>query len=413
MLEKLKTLGIFALLALMVLLLYGNLTLGMETDPWGLLGSGEQTAAELTAGDRWPVEPTLLALGREGQFYVPLTGEEWQLVSGQTAPLLTEAVGSMAEPAPLDGATAARWLAGDCLLVGFEAAQPLSALRIWSEAGGLEQDFPVERLLLCLEGGRVVAGLYDGTADLWYRADTAAGPQQLLTLRERYARANAALAGPDSDLAPDCMVLQETGPLPVYRVELPDYAAGGELPRSVLSAFGINGYLAKVYREQSTGDTVYVENYSSVRITAEGELIFTASAGQGILLDTPSDAAAAAGVLALARQVWDRLGAGGTLTLAGVTAAEDGSRLLTFDLLLGGRPVSADYGYAVTARCQAGVITTVRMQPRGFVPTGDTAQALAFRYGQMLLEGRTGASLSLCYQQGADGLLAPALRVED
>ena len=117
MLEKLKTLGIFALLALMVLLLYGNLTLGMETDPWGLLGSGEQTAAELTAGDRWPVEPTLLALGREGQFYVPLTGEEWQLVSGQTAPLLTEAVGSMAEPAPLDGATAARWLAGDCLLV--------------------------------------------------------------------------------------------------------------------------------------------------------------------------------------------------------------------------------------------------------------------------------------------------------
>ena len=258
-----------------------------------------------------------------------------------------------------------------------------------------------------------MAGFYDECRQSWYRAVTAAGPQQLTALGERYARANARLAGADSLLDPDCMVLEETGPLPVYRPALPAFAESGELPRAVLSVFGVNGYLAKVYREESTGDTVYVENYSSVRITAEGELIFTASAGQGILLEAPGDGTAAGTVLALGRQVWDLLGAGGTLTLAGITAGEDGSRILSFDLLIGGHPVSAGFDYPLTARVENGTVTTIRMRPLLLENTGLTAETLSFRYGTMLLEGRVGATLSLCYEGRQDGLLAPALRVED
>lgn len=411
MVERLKTAGIFALLALMILLLYGNLTLGMDG---GLLapGSGGADETALMADSQWPLVPTLVALGQAGEFYVPLTEGEWTLLMSQVHPLLAEAVGSMGELALLDGETARQWLSGDCLLVGYEDSQPLSALRVWSDAGALERDPAVRRLLLRLEEGRVVLALWDD-AGVCYRAVTAAGPQQLLALGERFARANARMAGADSPLAPDCMVLEETGPLPVVRTALPDFAASGELPRTVLAAFGINGYLAKVYREEATGDTVYVENYSSVRITAEGELIFSASAGQGIMPETPSDAAAAAALRDLGRRVWDLLGAGGQLTLSGVTAGEDGSRLLAFDLLIGGRPVSPELGYAITARMEAGVITAIRMRPLVLEETGETAEALGFRYGAMLLEGREGASLSLCYQQRPDGLLAPALRVED
>jgi len=414
MVERLKNLGIFLLLALMILLLYGNLTLGMDQDPWDLLGRGEQAeTADPLVGEQWAISPVLLALGRAGSYYVPLTEREWELLGTLASPLLTEAVGSMAAPEPVEAETAVGWMAGDCLLVGYEYGPPLSALRAWSDADGFAADPAVDRILLRLEEGRVVAGFYDQTADRWYRAVTAAGPQQLTALGERFARANAGLAGPDSVLAPDCMVLEETGPLPVYRPVLPDYAAGGELPRTVLSAFGINGYLAKVYREESTGDTVYVENYSSVRITAEGELIFSASAGQGIMPENSSDAAAAAALRDLGRRVWDLLGAGGQLTLSGVTAGEDGSRLLAFDLLIGGRPVSPELGYAITARMEAGIITAIRMRPLVLEETDETAEALGFRYGAMLLEGREGASLSLCYQQRPDGLLAPALRVED
>ena len=182
---------------------------------------------------------------------------------------------------------------------------------------------------------------------------------------------------------------------------------------TVLAAFGINSYLAKVYREESTGDTVYVDNYSAVRITAEGELIFTASAGQGIAPDSPTDAAAAVSVRDLSNRVWDLLGAGGELTLSGVTPGEDGSRLLAFDLLIGGRPVSWKQGYAVTARMENGLITAIIMRPMMLEETGETAQALGFRYGALLVEGLEDAVLSLCYEQRADGLLAPALRVED
>lgn len=414
MAERIKTLGIFALLALMMVLLYGNLTLGMDQDPWGLLGrDGTVETADPLVGEQWAVSPVLLALGRDGEYYVPLTESEWDLLRNQASPLLTEAVGSMGAPEPAEPEAAAQWLREDCLLVRYEYDILLSALRAWSDAAEFGIDPAVDQILLRQEQGRVVICFREGSSGSWYRADTAAGPQQLIALGERYARANARLAAADSGLAPDCMVLDETGPLPLYRPVLPEYADSGELPRTVLSAFGINGYLAKVYREEQTGDTIYVENYSSVRITEAGELTFTASAGQGIPLENPSDASAAGTLLVLGRRVWDLLGAGGTLTLAGVNRTEEGSRLLTYDLLIGGHPVSGDFGYALTARVDAGIITMIHMRPLVLENTGNSAETLSFRYGAMLLEGREGAGLSLCYEQRADGLLAPALRVED
>ena len=413
MVERLKTAGIFVLLALMMLLLYGNLTLGMDGDPLGLGDPEKAEIAMASADSRWPLVPTLLALGADGAYYVPLTQGEWELLLSQAEPLLAEAVGSMAEPALLDSDTAWQWLREGCLLVGYEDSQPLSALRAWSDAGEPVRDPAVSRMLLRLDQGRVVIALWDKQSGSWYSAVTAAGPQQLVALGERFARANATLAGEHAHLSPYTFMLDETGPLPVSRATLPDFASGGELPRSVLAAFGINSYLAKVYREESTGDTVYVDNYSAVRITAEGELIFTASAGQGIAPDSPTDAAAAVSVRDLSNRVWDLLGAGGELTLSGVTPGEDGSRLLAFDLLIGGRPVSWKQGYAVTARMENGLITAIIMRPMMLEETGETAQALGFRYGALLVEGLEDAVLSLCYEQRADGLLAPALRVED
>ena len=83
MVERLKTAGIFVLLALMMLLLYGNLTLGMDGDPLGLGDPEKAEIAMASADSRWPLVPTLLALGADGAYYVPLTQGEWGLLLSQ------------------------------------------------------------------------------------------------------------------------------------------------------------------------------------------------------------------------------------------------------------------------------------------------------------------------------------------
>ena len=189
--------------------------------------------------------------------------------------LLGEALGSAGAPGEV---SAARWqaaLSGPGVYFDFRGELPLALITEWLGAQIPDWEDPdsVGELALALENGKV--RLYYRSGETLRSCDTALDGAVLAERLEEFP-ANGAVfafeAGEDYALVEDTALLRgHRGALQSYAVR-PTLQAGQDAA-GLLTAFGMNSYMANSYGEADGAD-IYVEGTMSLRLSGDGTLRF-------------------------------------------------------------------------------------------------------------------------------------------
>ena len=419
--ERLKSLLLAALLLLSVGLFYISLTLGAGgallpeglldkwTDPEGPVSTGEGSGT-FTAAAR----PEKLCLLTENGLYQAFAAEEYESLWREVQPFYEEGLGSGGAPVSMTDAAFADALRAPAVLLTYEAALPFFLLRAWSDAPDEDSVLTVRSVVLCA-GAEGVGLLFRDGDGLCWRMDTAASAARLTELCAGGQTENAVLAG--RALSAGLMLPEE--PLLRGWVELPELtlspvaaAEGGELPRSVLSAFALNPYLANVY-QNAEGGTVYVEGRSTLLVSRSGDLVYSAAEG-GVSVELrpgEDDDARAARVCelvsALLTGVWSDLSADGTLCLDRIDYdAGSGVCTLRYELERGGRFLDLQDRCWAQAVVKNGVLTDLTLCPRR-VTEGEMATLIPMTQAAAAVAGPAARMSVRWLMEG--GALRPAL----
>lgn len=418
--ERLKSLVLALLLLLAVGLSYLSLTLGLHTDGRGLLGTlltdGNTTdiPTEETFSATPAARPDSLCLLRSDGLYRAEGDFEglWELVM----PLYEEAMGSGSKPESLTGTAFSALLKPPALLISYDSPQQLSLLRIWCDAPAEDSSLTVSTAVMCAADDGVILAFRDGEGKCW-KMSTAASVQELLELCSGEEKANAVLALSDPTYAalfPEEPVADGQLILPLYTADTVISASASELPWPVLTAFSLNPYLAKIYPDAG-GGLVYVEDRSTLAVTAEGDLVYSAPEG-GVAYEQSAnedDATRAARACEAAYQlltnVWNELGADGVLSLDSLQYDESaGQYTLRFQLEVGGIFLYRADKYWAQAVISDGQITDVTLCPRRLT-AGENVTLIPMRQAAATLDGIDQWRLRVLLQERTDGVFEPAI----
>lgn len=414
--EKGKNIALVLLFALMIFLLYLSLTIGAEEGSGGMFGrtpggSASGDDAELTP--QMAVEMRKIAVCTPTGVYLPQSGEQKEELRAAVSSIYAEALGSAGETREITRQQYYDALSFPALYLGFDTGVPLELLLRWVGVEGGGQGTTLHSLVVTSGGERVTVAYYDAETRTYRAADTAAGVDRLTQVCSSWEGGNALFAFQDGDFAALC----GDEPVPAqaltaveYNILPPDYLSTGSLPREVLTGFGYNPFLARVY-DDASGDLVYVEENNVLRMSAQGDLTYTAG-GQGIPLglraqESGDTALVLEGVRQLLAYLSEQTGAGGQYSLRQVIEEESGAIQLVFDLFLDGCPVSAREP-AAHATVEEGRITYLRLSPRRYEAAGEKG-LLPARQAAAALQGGHNLRLDVRYSEKTAGVLTPAL----
>jgi len=408
MADKLKNLLLAVLLLIMAGLLALTFFVSIQGSQGGnrLLQSREESESLVIPVSSSPAaQPEELALlGAQGLF-LARDGETYDQLYRQVEPLWQEALGSATALEPLATDAYLALLQAPGVLLQYHTAQPMYLLRAWSGSEHTAEELEVTGLALVGTQNEVLLLVTDRQGGRW-QAQTAASYNELDSLCAAVDVSNGQLAGEHACVPADQVLTWQAHSCAAVQTSAAEMTQRGELSQTLLSLFGMNAYLTKVY-PTADDSLVYVEGHSTVSLTPQGDLTYS---GEGMDLELTA-AAGTARQAEICGKVYDRMsllweqaGAGGTLSLE--TMQFEGDRgVLRFGLHLEGTYLERGEGHWATVTVENGRITGINAALRQ-LETGDSLRLLPTRHAAATLkEGRGVVRVRLLEQEA--GLFVP------
>lgn len=378
-----KNISLIALALLLCLLCAANWLVGLNIEQMpadNLLRRaydhlfGGAVGYELRSSGVAAADPAQLALTVDGRLYgVQYSLTEIDAGLAAVRPVWAQALsdGTLGESAEEELVAALR--AGDCALLRYHGAIPLSAIAGWM--GGSWQDggeLTVETLVYAAEAERLFVRASDGTL---YSAVAQVEQSALDSAQQAFRGLPCALSGDAYAVYPETLLFDsETLTLPLLDevgVDLfaPQSGAGLE---GLLTAFGFSAY-TEFYSEQNGQVRVFVDNASTLRVSASGLLQY-ASTGEDSTVyayeqGEVSGQSALDAQLDCARLILDAaLRAGECDTHASLYAVQQSGRqtTLAFMQLYGGVPVLGESDFATFRFTDDGALASATIHLQRF-----------------------------------------------
>ena len=408
MADKLKNLLLAVLLLIMAGLLALTFFVSIQGSQGGnrLLQSREESESLVIPVSSSPAaQPEELALlGAQGLF-LARDGETYDQLYRQVKPLWQEALGSATALEPLATDAYLALLQAPGVLLQYHTAQPMYLLRAWSGSEHTAEELEVTGLALVGTQNEVLLLVTDRQGGRW-QAQTAASYNELDSLCAAVDVSNGQLAGEHAFVPADQVLTWQAHSCAAVQASAAEMTQRGELSQTLLSLFGMNAYLTKVY-PTADDSLVYVEGHSTVSLTPQGDLTYS---GEGMDLELTA-AAGTARQAEICGKVYDRMsllweqaGAGGTLSLE--TMQFEGERgVLRFGLHLEGTYLERSEGHWATVTVENGRITGINAALRQ-LDTGDSLRLLPTRQAAATLKAGRGVVRVRLLEQEA-GLFVP------
>ena len=408
MADKLKNL----LLAVLLLLMAGLLALTFFVSIQGSRG-GQRLLQTMDEGESLVIpnvsgasaQPEVLAVLQPNGVFLADDGQSYDVLYRQMEPLWQEALGSAMALEAVDSGDYRALLQAPGILLQYHTAQPMYLLRAWSGSELTAEEMEVSGIALVGMQEQVLLLVTDLQGGRW-KAQTSASYGELNSLCASVGSTNARLAGEHPILSADQVLTEKTGSFDTVRISAPDIAQRGELSQNLLSLFGMNAYLTKVYLT-ADDSLVYVEGHSTVSLSPGGDLAYS---GTGIDLEL-SGGTELETRAEICRKVYDRLlrlwqqaGASGVLCLE-AQEWNTGGCVLRFGLQLEGVVLEKSRGDWATVTVENGRITGMTISPR-LLTAEDSVQLLPGRQAETVLpQGRARLRVRLLEQK--DGTMLP------
>lgn len=412
MTERMKNALLAVLLALMLLLTGATMFWSMRTSRSAGLRSaetdGEAGGLRLSAVQT-AVYPEQLTVFCQNGIFRPVEKIDYDLLYQQIEPFYLEALGSAGKLTALEERPYLRRMKPPAVLVQFHAPQPLALLRIWSGGAETGEALLIRQVILVKEEESVIALFTDEAGGRW-QSETAASVEELETICGGGWESNAVLTGADyPSLAADEVLIDSVISVRTIYAGMTEFARKRELPQSVLTVFGMNAYLSKVYPDAG-GNLVYVEGRSTVRVSDEGDLHYTGEADLDLSVGygPGMEAEACRKIAYLLEELWSLTGAGGNLSLEELRREADGALALRFGLAEGGLFLERRDGLWAAAVVRDGMLTELMASPR-MLEYGDSSLLMPMRLAAGALpEGRARLCIRLLERENA-GAFEPVI----
>ena len=315
---------------------------------------------------------------------------------GQFAALLGEALGTAELPESLTEAEFRSGLVGDGVLLALGADYPLEQVARWLGAGAPARTLGETSLLYLTPGAASVELYFRRSEGDFARCATSAHSELLRARLEEFAGTECLLAFEDETLA-------GIAPYTILPEVLPELPQAGATvpalePRSLMTAFGMNSYVASGYRE-SDGTEVYLDDQKTLRIAPDGTVTFLArgalspAEGEGSAIDQ----ALRLGERTLGRDLGDAVLAFSQRTVTGTVER------VTLVYTLRGVPVHLAAGAAAELSFQNGRLLQAVLRPRSFALREELTPVAPARFAAAIAAGEGGAP-SLVYLERGDWL---------
>lgn len=298
--------------------------------------------------------------------------------------------------------------AGDCALLHYQGAPPLSSVAGWM-GGKWEEDLGVQTLLYADGAERIFARAADGT--LW-AADAKCGDATKQAAQRAFRGLPCDLSGTAYAVYPETLLFQRESlsletiqAAPLGLLEMQSDAS----LRTLLGAFGFTPY-AHSYQEQGGAVEVFVAGVSTLRIHGDGLIQYMASGTTGTVLaydeGETNGLAALDAQLDCARVVLDtamRAVESGTRASLYAVRQEQGMVTLVFLQTYNGVPVLGENDFA-TFRFRDGVLLSAEVDLQRFETTDARRTVLPARQAAASADG-TSRGLMVAYRAAGETYL--------
>ena len=417
-----KNISLLVLIGLLLVLCAANWLLGMNVAQMPadhLLRRahdhlfGGAVGYELRASGVAAAEPAQIALTVDGQ----LTGVQYDLTDMDTGlaavqSLWAQALAGSELVETTEDELAGAIAAGDCAELRYHGAIPLGTIAGWMGTTRKENaDIQAETLVYAADAERLFVRAGDGAL---YAARARVDAGVIEDAQQAFRGQPCAFAGQDYAVWPETLLFEgETLSLPLLdTAEIDLFATQSTGLEDLLQAFGFTAYV-NFYSEQNDQVRVFIDNVSTLRVSADGQLQYASAAENSTVRayeeGEVSGQSALDAQMDSARLILDAaLRAGETDTHASLYAVErDGDETtLVFSQLYGGVPVLGDTDFAVFRFEGGGLVSaTVRLQRFAAQQTNRTVlparQAAAAALGDS-------CGMMVAYRANEEGTYVPA-----
>ena len=417
-----KNISLLVLIGLLLVLCAANWLLGMNVAQMPadhLLRRahdhlfGGAVGYELRASGVAAAEPAQIALTVDGQ----LTGVQYDLTDMDTGlaavqSLWAQALAGSELVETTEDELAGAIAAGDCAELRYHGAIPLGTIAGWMGTTRKENaDIQAETLVYAADAERLFVRAGDGAL---YAARARVDAGVIEDAQQAFRGQPCAFAGQDYAVWPETLLFEgETLSLPLLdTAEIDLFATQSTGLEDLLQAFGFTAYV-NFYSEQNDQVRVFIDNVSTLRVSADGQLQYASAAENSTVRayeeGEVSGQSALDAQMDSARLILDAaLRAGETDTHASLYAVErDGDETtLVFSQLYGGVPVLGDTDFAVFRFEGGGLVSaTVRLQRFAAQQTNRTVLP-ARQAAAAALDGSCG--LMVAYRANDEGTYVPA-----
>ena len=367
---------------------------------------------ELRTGSDAAAEPTRIAVSTADG----LVGAQYQTASvSMLYTVLREPMGAAIDCA---GAFAActeedftQALAGEVLYFGYEGQLPLTLLSGWMGSGRSEELQKTDLLLLTGKGKLFIHG-----ENGYQWAETKGSPDAWAHLMQELSAGACSFAAQEGEkfaqIRPDTLLFeQESESAERLTMRVPGFleGQGGSDLTALLEAFSYDPYV-RTYQEDQGKTRVFVENYSTLHVSADGEVSFHTSAMEGALEAYSAAEVEKEDVLRLQtdfayrllRQVQGSMSDTSKAMLFDVTEGESGVRVLSFLQTAGGIPVQVGETPFAWFEFREGRMIGAELHLRVFESAGERSPLLPSRQAAAAAPAE-GLRPMLAYTRAADG----------
>lgn len=367
---------------------------------------------ELRTGSDAAAEPTRIAVSTADG----LVGAQYQTASvSMLYTVLREPMGAAIDCAGAFAACTeedfAQALAGEVLYFGYEGQLPLTLLSGWMGSGRSEELQKTDLLLLTGKGKLFIHG-----ENGYQWAETKGSPDAWAHLMQELSAGACSFAAQEgekfSQVRPDTLLFeQESESAERLTMRVPGFleGQGGSDLTALLEAFSYDPYV-RTYQEDQGKTRVFVENYSTLHVSVDGEVSFHTSAMEGALEAYSAAEVEKKDVLRLQtdfayqllRQVQGSMSDTSKAMLFDVTEGESGVRVLSFLQTAGGIPVQVGETPFAWFEFREGRMIGAELHLRVFESAGEQSPLLPSRQAAAAAPAE-GLRPMLAYTRAADG----------
>lgn len=414
--ERIKTLVITLLSITMVLLILAFFAITAVSDALKLddiifeFFRREDTAEAAVENkeDGLLSAPSQVALLRgNGRLYYPQSAEAFMNVYRSTLRITDEALGSASYKGEISQNEYLFLLLNTGVLYKYNFDLPFYLLSPQISERFPAVDANVKDMLICLENSEVLL-VISSWDNRYYSFSTLSDPSYINTLCSGYPE-NGQIAATYSnpEIAYSGIISDGNFSMPCYTNVKAD--SDSDLPKTVISALGMNPYLTSVYRDGES--MIYMEGSHRIVLHSDGHLsYFSEDREKGIPIEFDSQESLqkqlsqiCANTSSIVHSLWDDLSSDFTmLNLSDFEETETGY-ILYFEAFIGGCLVNSVDHCAAAVQVSEGKIVNLSMHPLRLEKGNDT-QILPFKQAAAIAPA--GSFIAIQYNI-ADNLLTP------